>query len=190
MRSSFARPSCHTSDVKQALPFQSWASSPPSRRLLHTHSQLGRLAWFGQVHTAVVANKSIDFVQGWFTASTFIFVVGLAMADLGSAMPTSGGLYYWSMHMPLQAFERLSTHAFSTLFREPKKSKRPVISCRLQQYSWSRGRTLFDRLWVCAHVLFGYRNCARRRMGAFERYCLRGLHVLCARTRCTRLDDI
>ncbi|KAF2657637.1 amino acid transporter [Lophiostoma macrostomum CBS 122681] len=33
---------------------------------------------------------------GWFVASGFIFVVGLAMADLGSAMPTSGGLYYWT----------------------------------------------------------------------------------------------
>ncbi|KAF1950056.1 amino acid transporter [Byssothecium circinans] len=35
-------------------------------------------------------------VWGWFTASGFIFVVGLAMADLGSAMPTSGGLYWWT----------------------------------------------------------------------------------------------
>lgn len=29
-------------------------------------------------------------------ASMFIFIVGLAMADLGSAMPTSGGLYWWT----------------------------------------------------------------------------------------------
>lgn len=35
-------------------------------------------------------------VWGWFLASGFIFVVGLAMADLGSAMPTSGGLYWWT----------------------------------------------------------------------------------------------
>ncbi|KAF2492375.1 gaba permease [Lophium mytilinum] len=35
-------------------------------------------------------------VWGWFVASAFIFVVGLAMADLGSAMPTSGGLYWWT----------------------------------------------------------------------------------------------
>ncbi|KAL9078174.1 MAG: hypothetical protein Q9157_002897 [Trypethelium eluteriae] len=34
--------------------------------------------------------------QGWFLASTFIFIVGVAMADLGSAMPTSGGLYWWT----------------------------------------------------------------------------------------------
>lgn len=31
-----------------------------------------------------------------FLASMFIFIVGLAMADLGSAMPTSGGLYWWT----------------------------------------------------------------------------------------------
>jgi len=33
----------------------------------------------------------VGLVWGWFLASMFIFVVGLAMADLGSAMPTSGG---------------------------------------------------------------------------------------------------
>lgn len=35
-------------------------------------------------------------VWGWFAASMFIFVVGVAMADLGSSMPTSGGLYWWT----------------------------------------------------------------------------------------------
>ncbi|CAK7210263.1 GABA-specific high-affinity permease [Sporothrix curviconia] len=35
-------------------------------------------------------------VWSWFLASGCIFIVGLAMADLGSAMPTSGGLYYWT----------------------------------------------------------------------------------------------
>lgn len=35
-------------------------------------------------------------VWSWFLASGCIFLVGLAMADLGSAMPTSGGLYYWT----------------------------------------------------------------------------------------------
>lgn len=32
-------------------------------------------------------------VWSWFLASMFIFIVGLAMADLGSAMPTSGESY-------------------------------------------------------------------------------------------------
>ncbi|RKU43748.1 GABA-specific high-affinity permease [Coniochaeta pulveracea] len=35
-------------------------------------------------------------VWSWFIASGCIFLVGLAMADLGSAMPTSGGLYWWT----------------------------------------------------------------------------------------------
>lgn len=35
-------------------------------------------------------------VWGWFTASIFILLVGLAMADLASAMPTAGGLYWWT----------------------------------------------------------------------------------------------
>ncbi|KAF9886353.1 GABA-specific high-affinity permease [Aspergillus nanangensis] len=35
-------------------------------------------------------------VWGWFTASIFIFFVGLAMADMASGMPTAGGLYWWT----------------------------------------------------------------------------------------------
>lgn len=38
----------------------------------------------------------VGLVWGWFLASMFVFMVGLAMADLGSAMPTSGGLYWWT----------------------------------------------------------------------------------------------
>ncbi|KAE8382073.1 amino acid/polyamine transporter I [Aspergillus bertholletiae] len=33
---------------------------------------------------------------GWLAASVFIFIVSLAMADLASAMPTAGGLYFWT----------------------------------------------------------------------------------------------
>ncbi|KAJ5689567.1 GABA-specific permease [Penicillium macrosclerotiorum] len=32
----------------------------------------------------------------WLAASCFIMVVGLAMADMASAMPTAGGLYFWT----------------------------------------------------------------------------------------------
>ncbi|KAI4357733.1 hypothetical protein L6164_001664 [Bauhinia variegata] len=38
----------------------------------------------------------VSFVYGWFVASTFTMVVGLSMAEICSAYPTSGGLYYWS----------------------------------------------------------------------------------------------
>lgn len=33
---------------------------------------------------------------GWFVPSFFIFVVGLTMSEMASAMPTAGGLYWWT----------------------------------------------------------------------------------------------
>ncbi|KAF3224987.1 GABA-specific high-affinity permease [Orbilia oligospora] len=38
----------------------------------------------------------VGMVWGWFIASGFTFLVSVAMADLGSAMPTAGGLYWWT----------------------------------------------------------------------------------------------
>ncbi|KAI0263183.1 APC amino acid permease [Gloeopeniophorella convolvens] len=35
-------------------------------------------------------------VWGWAISSFFLLAVGLAIAELGSAAPTSGGLYYWT----------------------------------------------------------------------------------------------
>jgi len=35
-------------------------------------------------------------VWGWLVASFFILLVGMAMAELASAAPTSGGLYFWT----------------------------------------------------------------------------------------------
>ncbi|TDL27161.1 amino acid transporter [Rickenella mellea] len=35
-------------------------------------------------------------VWGWLVASFFILLVGMSMAELGSAAPTSGGLYFWT----------------------------------------------------------------------------------------------
>ncbi|KAF7297572.1 GABA permease [Mycena kentingensis (nom. inval.)] len=38
----------------------------------------------------------VGMVWGWFVCSIFLVFVGLAMAELGSAAPTAGGLYYWT----------------------------------------------------------------------------------------------
>ncbi|KAF9480661.1 amino acid transporter [Pholiota conissans] len=35
-------------------------------------------------------------VWGWMVASVFILIVGISMAELASAAPTSGGLYFWT----------------------------------------------------------------------------------------------
>lgn len=38
----------------------------------------------------------VGMIWGWVVAATLILTVGLAMGDLASSMPTSGGLYYWT----------------------------------------------------------------------------------------------
>ncbi|KAL4932406.1 putative GABA permease (Uga4) [Aspergillus undulatus] len=44
-------------------------------------------------------------IWGWFTASILIFTVGLAMADMASAMPTAGGLYWWTHYFAGQKWK-------------------------------------------------------------------------------------
>lgn len=38
----------------------------------------------------------VSIVYGWFVAGSFTMLVGCSMAEICSAYPTSGGLYYWS----------------------------------------------------------------------------------------------
>ncbi|KAL6812983.1 amino acid transporter [Trichoderma sp. SZMC 28013] len=47
----------------------------------------------------------VGMVWGWFSASAFIFVVGLAIAELGSSLPTSGGLYWWTHHFAADRYK-------------------------------------------------------------------------------------
>ena len=58
----------------------------------------------------------VGMVWGWFLASGLIFVVGVAMADLGSSMPTSGGLYWW-------------THFFAS-----PKTRNPLCEYMIEQF--------------------------------------------------------
>ncbi|KIJ50209.1 hypothetical protein M422DRAFT_224818 [Sphaerobolus stellatus SS14] len=45
---------------------------------------------------AVPNGGPVGMVWGWLTCSIFIMTVGMSMAELGSAAPTSGGLYFWT----------------------------------------------------------------------------------------------
>ncbi|KAL6811451.1 amino acid transporter [Trichoderma sp. SZMC 28015] len=47
----------------------------------------------------------VGMVWGWFSASALIFVVGLAIADLGSSLPTSGGLYWWTHYFAAERYK-------------------------------------------------------------------------------------
>ncbi|KIJ54372.1 hypothetical protein M422DRAFT_153794, partial [Sphaerobolus stellatus SS14] len=45
---------------------------------------------------AVPNGGPVGMVWGWLATSLFILTIGMAMAELASAAPTSGGLYYWT----------------------------------------------------------------------------------------------
>jgi len=49
----------------------------------------------------------VGMVWGWFTCCCFLVVVALAMAELGSAAPTAGGLYYWTFKFSSPKYRRL-----------------------------------------------------------------------------------
>jgi amino acid permease (GABA permease) len=46
--------------------------------------------------TAMNTGGPIDMTIGWPLVGIMVTIVGLAMAELASAFPTAGGLYYWS----------------------------------------------------------------------------------------------
>ncbi|KAI5953953.1 hypothetical protein CANMA_004792 [Candida margitis] len=59
-------------------------------------SIMGLLPSIASVFSIGIASGPAGLVWGWFIASFFIFCVGLSMSFLGSAIPTSGGLYYYT----------------------------------------------------------------------------------------------
>ena len=69
----------------------------------------------------------VGMVWGWFLASMFIFFVGLAMADLGSAMPTSGGLY-WYAWLEHTALTTLLTYQVDALLLIASHAERILVS--------------------------------------------------------------
>ncbi|KAJ3569587.1 hypothetical protein NP233_g4958 [Leucocoprinus birnbaumii] len=46
-------------------------------------------------------------VWGWLIACTLILTVGMSMAELGSAAPTSGGLYFWTYTLASERWRNL-----------------------------------------------------------------------------------
>ncbi|KXN86792.1 hypothetical protein AN958_09643 [Leucoagaricus sp. SymC.cos] len=49
----------------------------------------------------------VGMVWGWFTCCVFLIFVAMAIAELGSAAPTAGGLYYWTFKFSSQRFRKL-----------------------------------------------------------------------------------
>jgi hypothetical protein len=78
----------------------------------------------------LLISDTAGMVWGWFLASMFIFFVGLAMADLGSAMPTSGGLY-WFVKFRSHVRTRLLTAQVDALLLLSSNAKRLLLPCRI-----------------------------------------------------------
>ena len=50
-------------------------------------------------NTGLTYGGTISMVYGWLIVGFFTMFVGLAMGEICSAFPTSGGLYYWSSQL-------------------------------------------------------------------------------------------
>ncbi|EPQ50387.1 amino acid transporter [Gloeophyllum trabeum ATCC 11539] len=60
-------------------------------------SAIGAVPSFASVLIYAIPNGGpVAMVWGWAICTIFIVLIGLAIAELGSAAPTSGGLYYWT----------------------------------------------------------------------------------------------
>ncbi|KAF8399065.1 hypothetical protein HHK36_014931 [Tetracentron sinense] len=47
-------------------------------------------------NTGLSFGGTVTMIYGWPIAGMFTLIVGLSMAEICSAYPTSGGLYFWS----------------------------------------------------------------------------------------------
>ncbi|AQZ17410.1 (ZYRO0B15048g) [Zygosaccharomyces parabailii] len=61
-------------------------------------SIMGLLPSIGTVLSTGLAGGPVSAVWGWLIAGCLILMVGLAMAENSSAIPTAGGLYYWTYY--------------------------------------------------------------------------------------------
>lgn len=48
----------------------------------------------------------VSMVWGWLIGCFFIALTGLALGDLASSMPTSGGLYYWTFQLSSKKYRK------------------------------------------------------------------------------------
>lgn len=53
-----------------------------------------------------MAGGSVGMTWGWLIPSILIMCVGISMSEMGSAMPTSGGLYWWTFKFAPESVKR------------------------------------------------------------------------------------
>lgn len=91
----------------------------------------------------------VGMVWGWFLSSILIMFIGLAMADLASSMPTSGGLYYWTYKLAPRKYAAFlswmvgcESSLSCTASRSPARFGRSFDFCERGTGTWSRWLSL------------------------------------------------
>lgn len=82
---------------------------PPTAQFCSTlFLMVERVPWCGG-YVMVYLSSTYDMltIYQWFTCSCFLITVALAMAELGSAAPTAGGLYYWTFKFSSPRYRKL-----------------------------------------------------------------------------------
>ncbi|SCU89881.1 LADA_0F00298g1_1 [Lachancea dasiensis] len=70
-------------------------------------SIMGLLPSIASVLPIAYGGGTVALVWGWLVAGIFILTVGLSMSELASAIPTSGGLYYYTYYYAPQSYKSL-----------------------------------------------------------------------------------
>lgn len=72
-------------------------------------SIMGLLPSIGTLLSDGIAGGPVSTTWGWFISGFFILVVGLAMAENASAIPTAGGLYYWTYYYAPKGYKAVTS---------------------------------------------------------------------------------
>lgn len=63
-----------------------------------SYSIMGILPSVASIASTGITAGPAGFAWSWVVASFLILSIGISMSELASAIPTSGGLYYWTFH--------------------------------------------------------------------------------------------
>ncbi|AET39650.1 Uga4p Ecym_4621 [Eremothecium cymbalariae DBVPG len=70
-------------------------------------SIMGLLPSIASILTIALPGGMVSFVWGWLIFGVFILSIGAAMSELASAIPTSGGLYYYTYYYAPPKFKAI-----------------------------------------------------------------------------------
>ena len=69
-----------------------------------SYSIMGILPSVASIAATGLASGPAGFLWSWLIASVFILSIGISMSELASAIPTSGGLYYWTFYYAPESY--------------------------------------------------------------------------------------